>query len=42
MLSEKVNTTDTSASYFSKLEEIRENSGEADTLGLHDSEISNF
>ena len=42
MLSEKVNATDTSASYFSKLEEIRENSGEADTFGLHDSEISNF
>tara|TARA_B100000029_G_scaffold224084_1_gene222002 strand:+ start:2864 stop:4384 length:1521 start_codon:yes stop_codon:yes gene_type:complete len=42
MLSEKANETGASASYFSKLEDIRENSGEADTLGLHDSEIFGF
>ena len=42
MLSEKTGLSDSLDSSFSKLEDIRKNSGVADTTGLLDSEISNF
>ena len=42
MLSEKTGVSDSLDSSFSKLEDIRKNSGVADTTGLLDSEISNF
>ena len=35
-------TTDSSEASLPKLEDIRKNSGEADTIGLSDSEISKF
>ena len=42
MLSEKTGVSGALDSSFSKLEDIRKNSGVADTTGLLDSEISNF
>ena len=42
MMSEKVTMPDASDSYFSKLETIRKNSGQPDTIGLSDSEITYF
>ncbi|MEC7687036.1 MAG: aminotransferase class III-fold pyridoxal phosphate-dependent enzyme [Candidatus Thermoplasmatota archaeon] len=42
MLSEKTGVSGAFDSSFSKLEDIRKNSGVADTTGLLDSEISNF
>ena len=42
MMSEKVTMPDASDSYFSKLETIRKNSGQPDTIGLSDSEITHF
>ena len=42
MISEKAHTSDVSKSIFSKLEDIRKNSGKPDTHGLLDSEISYF
>ena len=42
MLSKKTGVSGSSDSSFSKLEDIRKNSGVADTTGLLDSEISNF
>lgn len=41
-MSEKVTMPDASDSYFSKLETIRKNSGQPDTIGLSDSEITHF
>ena len=34
--------TNSSETRLSKLDDIRNNSGKADTIGLHDSEISKF
>ena len=42
MLSEKVTMPNASNSHFSKLETIRKNSGQPDTIGLSDSEITYF
>jgi len=42
MMSEKVSIPNASDSYFSKLGTIRKNSGQPDTIGLSDSEITFF
>jgi len=42
MMSRKASMSDVSDSSFSKLEDIRKNSGKSDTSGLLDSEISKF